>query len=60
MQLGQEQYLVDSKGRKKAVVMPIKRYEQLQDDLHDLAIVAARRAETPITLDELKRRLKKA
>ena len=57
MQLLKDQYLVDADGRKKAVVMPLKRYEQLQEDLHDLAVVAERRKETAITLDELKRRL---
>jgi hypothetical protein len=59
MQLLQDRYIVDAKGKKTAVVVPIRRYEQLQEDLHDLAVVAERRKETPITLDELKRRLAK-
>jgi hypothetical protein len=29
------------------------------EDLHDLAVVAERRAERPISLEEMKRRLKK-
>ena len=37
----------------------MKQYEKLMEDLHDLAIVAERKNEKPITLGELKRRLKK-
>jgi PHD/YefM family antitoxin component YafN of YafNO toxin-antitoxin module len=54
-----EQYIVDSKGKKTAVILPIDQYEQLLEDLHDLAIVAERRREKPISLDEMERRLKK-
>ena len=54
-----EQYIVDRGGRKTGVIPPVKRYEQLLEDLHDLAVVAERRKETPISLEELKRRLKK-
>lgn len=53
-----EQYVVDSKGERTAVILPVKRYEQLLEDLHDLAVVAERREEQPISLDEMKRRLK--
>lgn len=51
------QYLIDDKGQKTAVLLPIKTYEQMLEDLHDLAIVAQRREETPINLDELLERL---
>ncbi len=54
-----EQYVVNAKGKKTAVVLSIKRYKQLIEDLHDLAVVAERRAERPIGLEEMKRRLKK-
>ncbi|VVB69518.1 Uncharacterised protein [uncultured archaeon] len=53
-----EQYLVDAKGNKKGVLLSIERYEQLTEDLHDLAVVAERRMEEPIGFDEMKRRLK--
>jgi len=53
-----EQYLVDAKGNKKGVLLSIERYEQLTEDLHDLAVVAERRMEEPISFDEMKRRLK--
>ena len=52
------QYMVDSKGKRKAVVLPVKQYEQLIEDLHDLAVVAERREEEPISLEEMKQRLK--
>ena len=55
----QEQYVVDSKGRKTGVLLSLKQYEKLLEDLHDLAMVAERRDEEPISLDELKKRLKK-
>jgi len=54
-----EQYVVDTKGKKTAVILSIKRYEQLVEDLHDLAVVAEWRDEEPISLEEMKRRLKK-
>lgn len=53
-----EQYLVDAKGNKKGVLLSIERYEQLTEDLHDLAVIAERRMEEPISFDEMKRRLK--
>ncbi len=55
----QEQFIIDAKGKKTSVILPLKRYQKLMEDLHDLAIVAERRAEEPIGLDEMKRRLKK-
>ena len=55
----QEQFVVDAKGRKKAVLLSVGQYEKLLEDLHDLAVVAERREEKPISLVELKRRLKK-
>jgi PHD/YefM family antitoxin component YafN of YafNO toxin-antitoxin module len=54
-----EQFVVDVKGRKKAVIVPAHRYEQIIEDLHDLAVVAERRNEPTISLAEMKRRLKR-
>jgi hypothetical protein len=53
-----EKVVVDSKGR-KTVVLSLKRYEKLLEDLHDLAIVAERRSESTISSAEMKRRLKR-
>ncbi len=52
-----EQFIVDERGDRIAVILPLEEYEQLQEDLHDLAVVAERRTESTITLDELKKRL---
>jgi len=57
--MGREQFLVDTRGKKTAVILPIKQYEQLMEDLHDLAVVAGGRDEKSISLEEMKRRLKK-
>jgi hypothetical protein len=55
----QERFVVDAKGRKTGVLLSLREYRKLIEDLHDLAVVAERRTETPITLDVLKKRLKK-
>ena len=54
----QEQYVVDAKGNKTGVILSMKRYQKLMEDLHDLAVAAERRAEKPVSLEEMKRRLK--
>ncbi len=54
-----EQYVVDNVGRKKAVILSIRRYKQILEDLHDLAVVAERRDEETISLEEMKKRQKK-
>lgn len=53
----QEQYVVDTKGKKLGVILSLERYRRLIEDLHDLAKVAERREEQPISLEEMKRRL---
>jgi len=52
------QYVVDERGRKKGVILPVARYRRLLEDLHDLAVVAERRKEQPVNLAQMKRRLK--
>jgi len=54
----QEQYIVDEKGQRTAVILPIEEYEELLEDLHDLAIIGERRDEPTIDFEELKKRLK--
>lgn len=58
MRKTRERFLVDKKGKKTAVVLAIKDYERLLEDLHDLSVVAERRHEPTISFNELKRRLK--
>ncbi len=51
-------YIVDGNGRKKGVFLTLREYSRLLEDLHDLSVIAERRDEPPITLEEMKRRLK--
>jgi PHD/YefM family antitoxin component YafN of YafNO toxin-antitoxin module len=51
--------VVDTKSGKTRVILSLERFERLMEDLHDLAVVAECRNEQPISLNELKRRLKK-
>ena len=58
MATGREQFIVDDKVNRTAVVLSWRRYRKLMEDLHDLAVVAERRHEKAISLPEFKRRLK--
>jgi len=51
------QYLVDASGKKTGVILSLKHYEQLLEDIHDLAVVAERREEDTVSLEEVRRRL---
>jgi hypothetical protein len=53
------QYVTDSEGRKTAVILPIEEYDQLLEDLADLAIVAERRGEPCVPHDRVVAELKK-
>ena len=51
------EYIVRN-GKPAAVILPLEDYENLLEDLHDLAVMAKRRDEPLIPLAEVKRRLK--
>jgi hypothetical protein len=53
-----EKYITDRKGHKEAVVLDVKIYEELLEDLEDLYIIAERKAEPTLSLEEVKGRLK--
>jgi PHD/YefM family antitoxin component YafN of YafNO toxin-antitoxin module len=55
----EEQYVVDKEGQRRAIILPIEEYEELLEDLHDLAVIAERRDEPVIPFEELKKRLRK-
>ena len=57
--MSEAQFLIDETGKKTGVLLSIKEYEKLLEDLHDLAVVAERKDEKPMALEDLKRRLKK-
>lgn len=50
-----EQYVIDENGNKVAVILPLEEYLHLKEDLHDLAMVAERRDEDTISLEEMKK-----
>jgi hypothetical protein len=52
-----KRYQTDDQGKRTAIVLPIGEYEQLLEDVHDLAVVAERRDEPVLSAEELKRRL---
>jgi len=52
-------YITDEKGKKKEVILAIKDFENLLEDLEDLAIVAERRDVESISHEEVIKRLKK-
>ncbi len=52
-------YVVDRRGKKQGVILPLSQYKQMLEDLHDLAVVAERRKEKSVSLHEMKRRLKR-
>jgi hypothetical protein len=61
MNVAKVRNVVGAKGaRKKGVVLSIRRYQRLMEDLHDLAAVAERRDEPSISYEDMKRRLKRS
>ena len=50
-----EHSIVDEHDNRVAVIL-CREYEQLQEDLHDLAVVAERREEPAIGFEEFKKR----
>jgi hypothetical protein len=61
-----EQYIIAREGNKTAIILSIRQgrgsaneqYEQMLEDLHDLAIVAERRSEQPVSLAKMQEWLK--
>ena len=53
----QAQFVVNAQGKKTGVLLSLKEYQKLLEDLHDLAVIAERRNEEPISLEEMQRRL---
>lgn len=52
------EYVVKN-GKRKAVILPIKEYEELLEDLYDLGVIASRRQERMVPFEDVLRRLKK-
>lgn len=56
--LPKPQYLIDNTGKKTFVVLRVEEYEELIEDLHDLATIAERRGEKSLSLEEFEEGLK--
>ena len=59
MARAKKQFIVDEQGRKTAIILPIKEYEELLEDLEDLAIIAERRHDPTEPLEAVIERLEK-
>ncbi|RLC47253.1 MAG: hypothetical protein DRH57_04390 [Candidatus Cloacimonadota bacterium] len=51
-------FIVNESGVKTAVILPMESYEELIEDLYDLAVIAERKDEPVISFEELRKRLK--
>ncbi|MBI3601801.1 MAG: hypothetical protein HY209_02800 [Candidatus Omnitrophica bacterium] len=54
-----EDFIVDRKGKRKSVILPYREYEDLLEDLADLAVVAERRKDKTVTHKDFLAELKK-
>lgn len=54
-----KRFIINEKGRKTGVLLPLKEYEELLEDLHDLAIIAERKAEPSIPFEVVKEKLER-
>ncbi len=55
----QAQYVTNETGKKVAVILPIEEFEELLDDIEDLAVLAERRGEPTISHEKLMAKLKR-
>lgn len=53
------EYITDEKGQRKSVILSVKEYKDLIEDIEDLAAVAERREEPTILHEDLLNELKK-
>lgn len=54
----EETFVTDKKGKRRAVILDIKVYQQLLEDLEDLRLIAERKDEPTSSLEEVEARLK--
>jgi PHD/YefM family antitoxin component YafN of YafNO toxin-antitoxin module len=55
----QAQYVTNETGKKVAVILPIEEYEELLEDIADLAVLAERREEPAVSHEEVLKQLKR-
>lgn len=49
--------MVDEPGRRESIVLSLRDYEELMEDIRDLALIAERKDEPTESVDELKDRV---
>ena len=54
-----ENFIIDRKGKRKAVILPYREYQNLLEDLADLAVIAERRKDKKIAHKDFLSELKK-
>jgi len=54
-----EKFIVNKNGKKTEVILDIDEYEELLEDLHDLAVIAERKDEATTEFSEVMKKLKK-
>ena len=54
----QAQYVTNETGKKVAVILPIEEFEELLEDIEDLAVIAERRDEPTVPHDLVITKLK--
>ena len=52
-------FVVTERGRKTGVLLPLKEYRELLEDLQDLAIIAERKGEPSLPFEVVKERLER-
>ena len=53
-----KKFITDEAGEKMAVILDIKEYRELVEDLEDLRLIAERKDEPAVPIDQVKRGLK--
>ena len=53
------QFIVNEDGEKTAIILPIKEYERLLEDINDLTVIAERRHEPSEPLEVVTERLER-
>ena len=51
------EYITDANGNKISVVIPVKKYEEILEDINDLLAFAERQNEPTISFEQLKKSL---
>ncbi len=51
-------FITDENGNKQSVVIPVETYEEIIEDIRDLAAIAERKDDKTLSLEEVKKNLK--